>query len=233
MRLIFWLAVWLMVLAASLVGPVHAQEQAVYVVTYVEVMPSAVAGGTVLLRRYRDTSRKQDGNARSSVLQEIGRPNRFAIVEEWNSQAAFDAHAKAPATSQFHEKLKSLVDAPSDERVTHLLYAAATKGFARSGAIRSTAVYVVTHVDVIPPGKDDCMAALKAMSVDTANDPGNLAYQVLQQTNRSNHFTALETWSSQSARDAHAMAAHTESFREKLTPFAGALYDERLYKALN
>jgi quinol monooxygenase YgiN len=77
------------------------------------------------------------------------------------------------------------------------------------------------------------MAALKAMSTDTADDPGNLAYQVLQQTNRRNHFTVLETWRSQSAGDAHAMAAHTRVFREKLTPFAGALYDERLYKALD
>ena len=33
------------------------------------------------------------------------------------------------------------------------------------------------------------MAALKAMSVDTAKDPGNIGYEVLQQASRSNHFT--------------------------------------------
>jgi quinol monooxygenase YgiN len=91
----------------------------------------------------------------------------------------------------------------------------------------------VTHVDVIPPGKDDCMAAMKAMSVDTAKDPGNIAYQVLVQAGRGNHFTVLEAWSSKTALDAHAMAAHTRSFRETLSPLAGALYDERFYKALD
>ena len=35
------------------------------------------------------------------------------------------------------------------------------------------------------------------------------------------------------ALNAHAMAAHTRAFREKLSPMAGALYDERFYKALN
>jgi hypothetical protein len=29
------------------------------------------------------------------------------------------------------------------------------------------------------------------------------------------------------------MAAHTRAFREKLMPIAGALYDERFYKALS
>jgi quinol monooxygenase YgiN len=97
---------------------------------------------------------------------------------------------------------------------------------------QSAAIYVVTHVDVIPPGKDDCMAALKTMSADTAEDPGNIAYQVLVQDGRSNHFTVLEAWSGKAALDAHAMAAHTRSFREKLSPLAGALYDERLYTKL-
>ena len=77
------------------------------------------------------------------------------------------------------------------------------------------------------------MAALKAMSIDTAGDSGNISYEVLQQTNRGNHFTVVEAWSDRKAFDAHAMAAHTRAFREKLGPIAGALYDERIYKALN
>ena len=77
------------------------------------------------------------------------------------------------------------------------------------------------------------MAALKAMSEDTANDAGNIRYEVLQQANRGNHFTVVETWADRKALDAHAMAAHTRAFRNKLAPIAGALYDERIYEALN
>jgi quinol monooxygenase YgiN len=98
---------------------------------------------------------------------------------------------------------------------------------------RAGAIYVVTHVDVVPPGKDDCLGLLKAMSIDTPKDTGNISYEVLQQTNRSNHFTVIEAWTDKKALDSHAMAAHTRSFRESLSPIAGALYDERFYKLLD
>jgi quinol monooxygenase YgiN len=55
---------------------------------------------------------------------------------------------------------------------------------------------------------------------------------VLQQANRGNHFSVLEAWTNRKALDGHAAAAHTRDFRAKLTPVAGALYDERIYKAL-
>ena len=136
-RPFFRLAVWLLILAPTLLRPVHAQDNAVYAVTYVEINANAVAGGTTLLKRYRDTSLKQPGNARSDLLQEIVRPNRFAIVETWNSQAALDAHANAPSTLQIRDGLKSLEDAPYDERVAHLLYAASAKNSDRPAAMTS------------------------------------------------------------------------------------------------
>jgi len=77
------------------------------------------------------------------------------------------------------------------------------------------------------------MTALKAMSSDTANDPGNFGYDVLQQDDHSNHFTVVEEWADMKAADAHAMAVHTRAFREKLIPIKGALYDERFYTMLN
>jgi quinol monooxygenase YgiN len=226
MRPFFLLAVALAVLAAILASPARAQDSAAYVITYVELMPSEIAGGAALLKHYRDASRTEPGSIRFDVLHEIARPNRFAIVEIWKDKAARDA--RAAAVSEFRDKLKPIEDAPPDERVDDPLSMAPAKTPPQPAAI-----YVVTHVDVIPPGKDDCMTALKAMSVDTAKDPGNVAYQVLVQAGRSNHFTVLEAWSSKTALDAHAVAAHTRSFRDKLSPLAGALYDERFYKALD
>jgi quinol monooxygenase YgiN len=216
------------IVAAALAPPAHAQGSAVYLATYVEVAPDAVAPGIALLKQYRDASSKEDGNLRAKALAEIERPNRFVVVETWRDKAALEAHGRSAATSKFRDKLKSIADAPYDERITNALYA--TQGKTEG---RSDAIYVVTHVDVIPAGKDDCMAALKAMSVDTAADAGNISYEVLQQANRGNHFTVIEAWTNRKALDAHAMAAHTRAFREKISPVAGALYDERLYKALN
>jgi quinol monooxygenase YgiN len=228
MRPFLRLALALAVLAASFIQSAHAQSSAVYLVTYVEVSPSGADAGTAILQQYREASGKEDGNLRFDVLQEIERSNRFAILEVWQDKTALDAHGKAGSTVQFRDKLKAIEDAPYDERVNNGLFLGPVKSDGRAGAI-----YAVTHVDVIPPGKDECMAALKAMSVDTPNDAGNISYDVLQQANRSNHFAVLEIWTNREALDAHAAAAHTRTFREKLSPIAGALYDERFYRALN
>lgn len=227
MRSYFQLVVWLTVFAAALTSPLRAQDSAVYSVTYVELMPDDIVGGAALLKHYRDASRREAGNLRFDVLHEIARANRFAVIETWKDKAARDVHDQAATTAQSRAELKAIEDAPDDERFLNPLYVAPAGTPAPAAAIN-----VVTHVDVIPPGKDECMAALKAMSIDTAKDPGNIAYQVLVQAGRSNHFTVLEAWRSKAALDGHAMAAHTRGFRARLLPLAGALYDERLYKIL-
>jgi quinol monooxygenase YgiN len=226
-RSIFQFLLGLIVAVAICEPPARAQSSALYLVTYIEAMPDAVAPASALLKKYRDAASREDGNLRTEVLQELERPNRFAIVETWRDKPALDAHEGSADTMEFRGKMKAFQAAPYDERTDSQLYAAQSKNGRPANAL-----YVVTHVDVIPPGKDDCMAALKTMSVDTAADAGNISYEVLQQANRGNHFSVLEVWANRKALDGHAMAAHTRAFRAKLVPFAGALYDERIYKAL-
>src|SRR2546422_96076 len=74
------------------------------------------------------------------------------------------------------------------------------------------AVYVVTHVDVIPPRKDDGVAAVKQLADDSRKGDGNLRFEVVQQTNRPNHFTVVEIWKDAKAIDVHSMAATTRLF---------------------
>lgn len=209
-------------------GLAHAQSTPVYVVTYVDVMPNETNSGTALLRRYRDASRKEDGNLHTTVLQEIARPNRFAVVEIWKDKAASDAHDKASSSSELLGTLKAIGNAPFDRRLNNGLYVDS-----RYSEKQGDAIYVLTHVDVVPPSNDDCMTLLKSMSVDTPKDSGNVGYTVLQQANRANHFTVFEVWVNRTALDAHAEAAHTRAFRERVSPMAGALYDERFYKVLD
>ena len=91
----------------------------------------------------------------------------------------------------------------------------------------------MTHVDVIPPRKDDGVAAVKQLADDSRKGDGNLRFEVVQQTNRPNHFTVVEIWKDAKAIDVHSMAATTRLFRDKLAPATGALYDERMYKAVD
>src|ERR1700685_3288301 len=147
-RLFFQPALGLCIAAAALVPSAHAQSSAVYVVTYVEVMPSAVTPGVALLKQYRDASAKEDGNLRAEALQEIDRPNRFVVLEAWRDKAAFDAHGQNAGTAQFREKLRPVADAPYDERITNELYATPVQ---KGSPSLYAEVYIVTHVDVIPP----------------------------------------------------------------------------------
>jgi quinol monooxygenase YgiN len=215
------------VVLIAIIDPARAQSDPVYVVTYVDVMPNETKPGAVLLQHYRDVSQKEDSNLRTTVLQEMARPNRFAIIEIWKDKSASDAHDRASSSAELVEKLKAVGDAPFDRRRDNGLYVDS-----RNSEEQGDAIYVLTHVDVVPPSKDDCMVLFKSMSVDTPKDSGNIGYSVLQQANRANHFTVFEVWVNRKALDAHATAAHTRAFREKVSPMAGALYDERFYGVL-
>ena len=88
-----------------------------YIVTYLEVMPTARADAITLVRQFRDATRKEAGNLRAETLQRIGQLNQFVLLEAWNDQAAAEAHFKATATVQFRDKIKAIQNAPIDERV--------------------------------------------------------------------------------------------------------------------
>ena len=213
--------------SSSAQTPPPAIEGPVYIATYLEVVPTAVKEGSALLKQYRDASRKDAGNQRMELVQEMGRPTRFALLAIWADQKAYEAHGKAAHTARFRDKLKSVHAAPYDERA-HSGMAVADKGAVRAGAIA-----VVTHVDVPPPFKDTTVPLLQQLAEASRKDAGNLRFEVQQQGNRPNHFTVVEVWADQKAYDAHVMAGHTRQFRDKLGPMSGALYDERLYRAVD
>lgn len=214
--------------ALGLSQTAHADSVTFYAVTYVEVVPPSTPQGAALLRQYGEASRKDAGAARVDVLQRIDRPNQFTIVAAWPDQKAFEAHQTTQSAKEFHGKLQPLLASPNDQRLHQGLSVGTAAAASPAGA-----VYVVTHVDVIPPRKDDGVAALKQLAEDSRKDAGHVRFDVVQQTNRPNHFTVVEVWTSRQAFDAHGMATHTKRFRDQLAPMSGALYDERLYQALN
>jgi quinol monooxygenase YgiN len=57
-------------------------------------------------------------------------------------------------------------------------------------------------------------------------------FEVVQQTNRPNHFTVVEIWKDGKAVETRSMAEATRRFRDKLGPMSGALYDERMFRAV-
>lgn len=231
-----WTRVLLLALAVTVAGAVAETrgqapaggEGPIYAVTYVEVMPTATAEVIAVLKRYREAIRREDGNRRGEVLQRIGHLHQFAILEVWRDLTGFTAHGQGTNSTSMREKVAAIRNAPTDERVHTGLSVGPVESKPAAGA-----VYVVTHVDVIPPRKDDGVAALKQLGDASRLGGGNLRFEVVQQTNRPNHFTVVEIWNDAKALEAHSMAVSTRQFRDKLAPITGALYDERMYTAVD
>jgi quinol monooxygenase YgiN len=199
-----------------------------YVVTYVEARPNAASEAEKLVRQFRDSSRKEAGNLRAEALQRIGQINHFVLLEAWKDQAAVDAHFKAAAAAQFRDKIKAIQNAPIDDRVHFPLSVGPLEIKATAAAVAA-----VTHVDVIPPQRENGTAFTRQLAEDSRKEAGNMRFEAVTQVNRQNHFTVIEVWRDRKAADKHSMAEHTRAFRDKLAPATGALYDERFYRFMN
>jgi quinol monooxygenase YgiN len=218
-----------MVLAMPSIQPASAQQagNAYYVVTYIEVASRSQRDAADLIRQFGETSRKDAGNLRFETLRRVGRPRHFAILEAWTDKAAADAHAAAAHTKQFRDAVKPMQTAPYDER-PHGALAVASPKMEGGGRV----IYVVTHVDIIPPKKDEGIAATSGLAEPGRKERGNLRFEVLQQTSRPNHMTVVEAWQNRRAQRAHAAADNMKAYRDQLLPMSGSLYDERLYLAI-
>ena len=214
---------------ATAQGPTApAIEGNIHTATYIEVMPTARAEALSALERYRDAARKEEGNLRCEIVSRIGQPHQFVVLEVWKELKAFEASGKSPHATQLRDKIQAIRNAPTDQRV----HVPVSVGPLQPGP-GGDAVYVVTHVDVIPPRKDDGLAAVKQLGEEGRRGEGNVRFEVVQQTNRPNHFTVVEIWRDARALDSHWMAEATRQFRDKLGPMSGALYDERMFKAVD
>jgi quinol monooxygenase YgiN len=213
--------------AAAPVAMAQAPAGTAYVVTYIEVAPSAQGEAADLLKAVAAASRKEAGNQRYDVLQRTDRDNQFAILEAWTDSKAAEAHAGGAPLKQFKDKLKPLQVSFYDERPSN-----GVAGASAPASVGKDAIFTITHVDVTPATKDDCIVMLKKLADDTRKEPNAVQFEAWQQNNRANHFTVVEIWKNRAAIDGHIAAASTKEFREKLGPMSGALYDERFYKSL-
>ena len=202
-------------------------DTALYAVSYIEVMPSARATIVAALKQYDDTSRKEDGAVRFELLEQIGRPGHYVVIETWTDQKAFDAHGMVPDVKRFRDAVQSIRLSDYDQRPYKPLTVASTRA-----AGNRQGIFVVAHVDTVGGAQTDAPGLLKRLAEASRKEPGCLRFDVLQHTMRANHFTIIESWESEKALNAHAAAQHTKQYRDALQPISGSPLDERLYKAV-
>ena len=196
-----------------------------FAVTYIEVTPSSTEQTIDLLRRQAEASRAAAGNLRFQIMQRVGRPYHFVILDAWESQEARDGNIAAAHTQTFRSSLESLLYSPYDERPSY--------GFMGTSATGDDGqIYAITHVDFIPPALDDGLAVLEEYVTATREAQGAIDVGIITQNNRRNHMTQFEVWASAGHRISHAASTPARQFRTEAFPAIGALYDERIYRAL-
>ncbi len=230
-----------------------------YIVTYVEADPRATEKVRKLIVQHSADSRQDNGAVSFQALQRSERKNHFVLMEVWSDPAARDAHTKAAHTQAFRKALQPLLYSPFDERVHVGMVVGDAPKALRPG---KRAVYVVTHVDIIPteqipPCKRQvsengpCGLALVRQLVEAGRkSAGNIRFDALTQANRPNHMKVVEIWKSAEDQQRHTVSKGVKDFRDQLSaiapgsgvagdptrllnPLTGSLYDERMYRAID
>jgi|ERR1043166_548683 quinol monooxygenase YgiN len=199
-----------------------AQDTTFYTVVYIEVKPSSRTQAMAILKGYREATRRDDGNISTQLFEQADRPGHFCIVETWKTSAAFDA--KAGQRKGLQDQIDPMRTGGWDARPYKTL------SVASGPEATNKSVYVITHVDVTPDPKIAGM--LTTLAAASRLEEGNIRFDVLLHTMRSNHFEVIETWQSQKALENHANAAHTKKYRDDIQAALGSPLDERIYKAI-
>src|ERR1051325_1723742 len=97
-----------MLIFSNLVMAMMMATSEIYIATYVDVQSPLSGQGATLVEQYRNAAQKETGNLSIEVVQEIGRANRFVILEVWKDQASFETHEKANHTSDFRSRLQAI-----------------------------------------------------------------------------------------------------------------------------
>lgn len=103
----------------STVGP----SGSLFVITYVELLQEGnVAQGQDELIDYGAATSNLNGTRvlSYSVLQQLDRPNRYAVLEIWDNQTSYSTWQGVSTTTDFIAKIKPLLGSPFDHRLTVL-----------------------------------------------------------------------------------------------------------------
>src|SRR5260370_33092273 len=124
-------------LVLATMRPIHAEDTVsgpLYIVTYFDVAPTAAQQPATLAREYAAASRKDDANVGFQVFEEIGRPNRLAILEAWRDKKAYEANGEAAGAAGVRGKLQPLPISGTGARVPRGLSVSPPAARARPGA---------------------------------------------------------------------------------------------------
>jgi quinol monooxygenase YgiN len=205
---------------------VRPPEGAVVAVTHVEVAAGAASRAIGILRQYREGGEDEAGSVEIDLLSEIGRPYRLAIVEVWENEASFTAHAEGATAAQLGTNLSEIQSAPPDMRV----YQGVSLGPSRPRSGGRAQLFRISTAELSAANQQAFRAAATPYAEGSRNEEGNMRLDVLQGlTPNQNQISIVEAWTSPPDFEAHRTSAMTREFRDSLAALATGTYSDNLY----
>jgi quinol monooxygenase YgiN len=217
----------LLLIAVASAGDLQAPEHPVCLLTYIDVLPEAAAPVRELLVRYLHTSTGIKGRLAAAALEEIGRPERFALLEFWDSEADGQAQRATPAMVAMVQQLAAFSAGYEDRRFfeARTVTTGAPPDFAAP-------VQSIAHLDLVGPVTSDAGQFISDVPAQLRLLPGNLGAALLPQLGRGNHLSLWAQWHDESSWRAALGSALSRRMRSTIGPHLGSPYDERLYQLL-
>jgi quinol monooxygenase YgiN len=205
-------------------------DDAVHVVTYVETTSAGIPRAIGLLHLYREAGRMEPGNTSLELRQEVGRPYRFAVVAQWEDQAAYEAHERGAEAMQLFAGLNEIQTAPPEKIVLQNF----AVGLVRPSGGGRAQVYGITHIEIPSDRLAEFRALLSPFVETSRSDGGGMRFDVLQRLDpQQNHLFLFESWTNPGDFEAHRSSEHAKNFREGLAAMLADLVDDRLYGAFD
>jgi quinol monooxygenase YgiN len=213
----------------GVVASAEVRAESVWALTFIEVRVDARGHAGNVLRQQANALREHTSwPAQIILLQEVSRPERFALVEREKTDVSADGVRE---THSVTEPLTDDLTAPPDLRMNRGFGEVAPTTSAKAD-VRAN-VYVVAHLDIVAPDRAQAEAALRQLSAAARQSEGNLGFDVWQQTDHANHFNLISGWNSESQFHAFRASRAAREFRQTVGPLLGSPYDERLFRRVD
>ncbi len=199
------------------------------VLTFLEVQVEMRGHAGNALRQQANAAREHQASSGQIVMmQEIARPERFAVLER-EAPAVMTAGGSKPRA--FTESITDDLIAPPDQRLNREFDEIATTNGSRVDA--GANFYVITHVDIAASNPIQVATALRNFAAAARQSHGNLGFEILQQTDHPNHFNLVSAWLGDAPFHAFAASAGAREFRRTVAPLLGSPYDERFFRRVD
>jgi quinol monooxygenase YgiN len=213
----------------SIVASAEVRAESLWALTFIEVRVGARGHAGGVLRQQASALREHTSwPAQMMLLQEVSRPERFALVEREKPEVSTGAGREMQSVT---EPLTDELTAPPDLRMNREFGEIALATGAKAD-VRAN-VYVIAHLDMGTPDRARVEAALRELSVAARQSEGNLRFDIWQQIDRTNHFNIVSGWIGESQFRAFAASRAARDFRQAVGPLLGSPYDDRLFRRVD